>query len=112
MVSTRSNATGDGLRWAGKTAENSKSIRGRKRRTTTPRVENSCAVNGSQIDIVSGPISCGDAYATAGRYLTDSEKYQQIDAFTCYSGNAMTAPVTLNCVSDASEFAVSTIPLG
>ena len=49
MVSTRSSATGEGLRCAGNTAENSKSMRGRKRRTTTPRVENSCAVKGSQI---------------------------------------------------------------
>jgi hypothetical protein len=77
-----------------------------------PGVTNCQPVNGSSIDIVNGPISCVDAYATAGRYQADGEKYQQIDAFTCYSGNAMTAPVVLSCVSDVSEFAVSTVVPG
>src|SRR6266567_1316738 len=49
MTSTKSRATGEGLRCGGKTAANSKSIRGRKWRATTPRLANSCAVNGSQI---------------------------------------------------------------
>jgi hypothetical protein len=77
-----------------------------------PGITNCPPVNGSSIDITNGPISCGDAYATAARYQADGDKYQQIDAFTCYSGNAMTAPVVLNCVSDVSEFAVSTVPPG
>lgn len=77
-----------------------------------PGVTNCQPVNGSSIDITSGPISCVDAYSTAGRYQPDGDKYQQIDAFTCYSGNAMTAPVVLSCVSDASEFAVSAVAPG
>jgi hypothetical protein len=36
MTSTKSRATGEGLRCGGKTAANSKSIRGRKGRATTP----------------------------------------------------------------------------
>jgi hypothetical protein len=63
--------------------------------------------NQSQINIVDGPISCGDAYATASQYLAEGDKYQQIGTFTCYSGNAMTLPVVLSCTSDAGEFSVS-----
>ncbi|OYN82187.1 hypothetical protein CG716_02610 [Mycolicibacterium sphagni] len=66
--------------------------------------------NQSQIDIVDGPITCGDAYATAAQYQAEGEKYQQIGPFTCYSGTAMTQPVVLNCTSDSAEFAVSTVP--
>ena len=66
--------------------------------------------NQTQIDIVDGPITCEDAYATAAQYQAVGEKYQQIGAFTCYTGNAMTLPVILNCTSDTSEFAVSNIP--
>jgi hypothetical protein len=63
--------------------------------------------NLSQINIVNGPISCGDAYATAGQYQAEGDKYQQIGPFTCYSGNAMTLPVVLSCTSDAAEFSVN-----
>jgi 2-iminobutanoate/2-iminopropanoate deaminase len=49
MTSTKSKATGEGLRCGGKTAANSKSIRGKKGRATAPRPSNSCAVKGSQI---------------------------------------------------------------
>ena len=65
--------------------------------------------NQSQINIVDGPITCGDAYATAGQYLAEGEKYQQIGPFTCYTGNAMTLPVVLSCTSDTSEFAVNNV---
>ena len=65
--------------------------------------------NQSQIDIVDGPITCGDAYATAGQYQAEGEKYQQIGPFTCYTGNAMTLPVVLSCTSDTAEFAVNNI---
>lgn len=65
--------------------------------------------NQSQIDIVDGPVTCGDAYATAGQYQAEGEKYQQIGPFTCYTGNAMTLPVVLSCTSDAAEFAVNNI---
>jgi hypothetical protein len=65
--------------------------------------------NQSQIDIVDGPITCGDAYATAGQYQAEGEKYQQIGPFTCYTGNAMTLPVVLSCTSDTAEFAVNNL---
>ncbi|BBY66148.1 hypothetical protein MHEL_43910 [Mycolicibacterium helvum] len=61
----------------------------------------------SQVDIVNGPISCADAYATAGQYQAEGEKYQQIGPFTCYTGNAMTLPIVLSCASGASDFAVN-----
>jgi len=61
----------------------------------------------SQVDIVNGPITCGEAYATAGQYQAEGDKYQQIGPFTCYTGNAMTLPVVLSCASDASDFAVN-----
>ncbi|NTY60908.1 hypothetical protein [Mycolicibacterium sphagni] len=65
--------------------------------------------NQSQIDILDGPITCGDAYATAGQYQAEGEKYQQVGPFTCYTGNAMTLPVVLSCTSDSAEFAVNNI---
>lgn len=64
--------------------------------------------DGLNLSISSGELSCADAYSVAVRYDTAGEKYQTIDAFTCYTGNAMTAPVYLTCVSDSAEFFLTT----
>jgi hypothetical protein len=70
------------------------------------------ARDAQQIDIIDGPITCDGAYQIVGQYTSDGEKYQQIEGFTCYTGNAMTVPVVLSCVSGDSDFAVNTVAPG
>src|SRR5262245_29554317 len=69
---------------------------------------NHCApANGESIVITAGNIDCGSAAGYASRYDPNGDKYRQIDQFTCYSGDAMTAPLLYQCVADdGTEFGV------
>lgn len=63
--------------------------------------------DGRRVEIISGSITCAEAYATFAAYdLQGGPKYQHIGGFTCYSGNAMTFPQILTCVSDRAQFGV------
>lgn len=64
---------------------------------------------GQVIDITAGDIDCITASDYAVQYNLNGDKYQVIGPFTCYSGNAMTAPLLFQCVADTedrAEFAV------
>jgi hypothetical protein len=64
---------------------------------------------GQLIEITVGDIDCVTASNIAAQYDLDGDKYQHIGSFTCYSGNAMTAPLLFQCVADTAddaEFAV------
>ncbi|OBG84662.1 hypothetical protein A5698_04955 [Mycobacterium sp. E136] len=64
---------------------------------------------GQVIDITAGDIDCITASDYAVKYDQNGDKYQVIGPFTCYSGNAMTAPLLFQCVADTedrAEFAV------
>lgn len=64
---------------------------------------------GQVIDITAGDIDCITASDYAVKYDLNGDKYQVIGPFTCYSGNAMTAPLLFQCVADTedrAEFAV------
>jgi hypothetical protein len=65
--------------------------------------------SGQVITINAGDIDCVTASDFAVQYDLNGDQYQQIGPFTCYSGNAMTAPLLFQCVADtadAAEFAV------
>jgi hypothetical protein len=65
--------------------------------------------NGQVVEINVGDIDCVTASDFAAQYDLNGDKYQQIGPFTCYSANAMTAPLLFQCVADtadAAEFAV------
>ena len=59
--------------------------------------------DGQVISITVGDIDCVTAADIAAGYDPAGDKYQHIDAFTCYSGNAMTAPLLFTCVADAAD---------
>lgn len=64
---------------------------------------------GQAIVITVGDIDCQTAADFAAQYDPYGDKYQVIGPFTCYSGDAMTAPLLLQCVADTAdraEFAV------
>lgn len=64
---------------------------------------------GQVVDITAGDIDCRTASDYAVQYDLNGDKYQVIGPFTCYSGNAMTAPLLFQCVADTedrAEFAV------
>nr|WP_238950950.1 hypothetical protein [Mycobacterium sp. IDR2000157661] len=64
---------------------------------------------GQLIEITAGDIDCLTASDFAAQYDLYGDKYQVIGPFTCYSGNAMTAPLLFQCVADTAdraEFAV------
>ncbi|MEO3757561.1 hypothetical protein ABGB19_04600 [Mycobacterium sp. B14F4] len=64
---------------------------------------------GQQIEITAGDIDCVTASDFAVQYDLNGDKFQVIGPFTCYSGNAMTAPLLFQCVADTAdraEFAV------
>ena len=74
-----------------------------------PGGEHCAPVNGQSIVITVGDIDCATAADFAAQYDPNGDKYQQIGPFTCYSGNAMTAPLIFQCVADtadAAEFGV------
>jgi hypothetical protein len=58
---------------------------------------------GQLITITVGDIDCATASDIAAQYDQDGDKYQQIGPFTCYSGNAMTAPLLFQCVADTAD---------
>jgi hypothetical protein len=65
--------------------------------------------DGQIINITVGVVDCDTASDIAAQYDSAGDKYQQIGDFTCYSGNAMTAPLLFTCVAnsaDSAEFAV------
>jgi hypothetical protein len=65
--------------------------------------------NGLAVAINVGDVDCVTASDVAAQYDPNGDKYQQIGSFTCYSGNAMTAPLLFQCVAeteDQAEFAV------
>jgi hypothetical protein len=69
-----------------------------------------CPARGAQqIDIVDGPVTCDQAYQVVGAYDFQGQKYQEIQGFTCYTGNAMTMPTVLSCVSGNADFAVNQV---
>jgi hypothetical protein len=73
-------------------------------------VQQHCQARGTQqIDIIDGPISCDAAYQIVGGYNPQGEKYQEVQGFTCYTGNAMTRPIVLSCVSGNTDFAVNDV---
>lgn len=64
---------------------------------------------GQVVQITAGDIDCITAADFAAQYDPNGDKYQEIGPFTCYSGNAMTAPLLFSCVADTAdraEFAV------
>jgi hypothetical protein len=65
--------------------------------------------DGYSIVITAGNIDCVTAASYAVQYHPQGEKYQVIPPFTCYSGDAATAPLLFQCVAsteDHSQFAV------
>jgi len=65
--------------------------------------------DGQSVVITVGDIDCVTAADIGAQYDPNGDKYQHIGAFTCYSGNAMTAPLLFQCVADtpdAAEFGV------
>lgn len=65
--------------------------------------------DGQVIQFTVGDIDCVTAADYAAEYDVNGDKYQEIGPFTCYSGNAMTAPLLFTCVAnteDHAEFAV------
>ena len=60
---------------------------------------------GQSIVITVGDIDCVTATDYAAQYDLAGDKYQQIGPFTCYSGNAMTAPLIFQCVADTEDTA-------
>jgi hypothetical protein len=60
---------------------------------------------GQLIEINVGDIDCATASDFAVQYDPNGDKYQQIGPFTCYSGNAMTAPLLFQCVADTADHA-------
>ncbi len=60
---------------------------------------------GQLIEITAGDADCVTASDIAVQYDLDGDKYQQIGPFTCYSGNAMTAPLLFQCVADTADHA-------
>lgn len=74
-----------------------------------PDTEDCTPRNGRLVDITAGDIDCRTASDYAVQYDLNGDKYQVIGPFTCYSGNAMTAPLLFQCVADTedrAEFAV------
>lgn len=59
--------------------------------------------SGQLIEITAGDIDCETASVFAAQYDVYGEKYQVIGPFTCYSGNAMTAPLLFQCVADTAD---------
>ncbi|BBX03037.1 hypothetical protein [Mycolicibacterium moriokaense] len=59
--------------------------------------------DGLAIQITAGDIDCVTAADYAAKYDLNGEKYQEIGPFTCYSGNAMTAPLLFTCVANTEE---------
>jgi|EndMetStandDraft_8_1072994.scaffolds.fasta_scaffold02039_8 hypothetical protein len=73
-------------------------------------VQQQCLPRGpQQIDILNGPVNCDQAYQVVGAYDFQGQKYQDIQGFTCYTGNAMTMPTVLSCVSNNADFAVNQV---
>ena len=58
---------------------------------------------GQLIEITAGDIDCVTASDFAVQYNVNGDKYQVIGPFTCYSGNAMTAPLLFQCVADTAD---------
>lgn len=74
-------------------------------------VQQQCQARGAQqIDILNGRLNCDQAYQVVGAYDFQGQKYQEIQGFTCYTGNAMTMPTVLSCVSADADFAVNQLP--
>jgi len=74
-----------------------------------PGGEHCAPANGQSIVINVGDIDCATAADFAAQYDPNGDKFQVIGPFTCYSGNAMTAPLIFTCVADtadAAEFGV------
>ena len=69
-----------------------------------PEVTRCPPKDGRTIEIFVGSISCDEAYGTVASYNWQGQKYQEIDALTCYTGTAQTAPVVLVCSSGDVEF--------
>ncbi len=61
--------------------------------------------NGQFIVINAGDIDCVTASDFAVQYDLNGDKFQQIGPFTCYFGNAMTAPLLFTCVADTADHA-------
>jgi hypothetical protein len=59
--------------------------------------------DGQSVVITVGDIDCVAAADVAAQYDPNGDKYQQIGPFTCYSGNAMTAPLIFQCVADTED---------
>ena len=81
----------------------------RRPRAVTERANSARRGDGQSIVITAGDIDCVTASDYAVQYDLNGDKYQQIGPFTCYSGNAMTAPLLFQCVADTAdqaEFAV------
>jgi hypothetical protein len=63
-----------------------------------------CAPSGGQsIVITAGDIDCVTAANYAAQYDLNGDKFQTIGPFTCYTGNAMTAPLIFQCVADTED---------
>jgi hypothetical protein len=74
-----------------------------------PAGEQCAPQSGQVISITVGDVDCVTASDVAAQYDPAGDKYQHIGAFTCYSGNAMTARLLFTCVADSAdsaEFAV------
>ncbi len=57
------------------------------------------AQNGYVVGITHGNINCDEAANIAAQYDTvNGGKFQDIGGYTCYTGNAMTAPLLFTCV--------------
>jgi hypothetical protein len=70
-----------------------------------PGGEHCAARDGLSVVITVGDIDCATAADYAARYDPNGDKYQQIGPFTCYSANAMTAPLLFQCVADNADSA-------
>lgn len=68
-----------------------------------PGGEHCAPANGQSIVITAGDIDCITAADYAAQYDLYGDKFQTIGPFTCYTGNAMTAPLIFQCVADTED---------
>ena len=71
--------------------------------TQPPGGEHCPPSGGQSIVITAGDIDCITAADYAAQYDLYGDKFQTIGPFTCYTGNAMTAPLIFQCVADTED---------
>lgn len=70
--------------------------------------EDGCGrVDGGVVEIVAGDVPCETALAAISAYDLQGPKVQEVEGFTCESGEAATRPVVLVCTGPDGEVALT-----